>query len=380
MARRRSRRAGSPVAARGGARRTAGRAVASIAGVSTPTEQQPEGTPEPVAADMVRACDRCGTVCAADQEWCLNCGVRMTEASQRLPGLRTAGLVVALAVLLAGGAAAASYAALRGDARSAANVPADTTAAPVAVAPTTTAAPVVPVTPAPTTTSSTTTTAKKSPSVPAPSAPSAGTGAATPDTGGATGSTGGGTGSTGGSTGGGTGSTGGGTGSADPDDDDTTTTEEEDPTPSGPIVFASGQGSIYDPGDVAATTGDQAKAIDGSTGSTWKVVLKEGQTSGLGYVLDFTPATALKSLRIASGTAGLRIKVLGTTQSTLPPDALDNGWETIASDRTLKEGPNSVPLKAVSGAKSKYRHVLVLFTTVPGTPATAEIREFTAVR
>jgi hypothetical protein len=329
---------------------------------------------------MVRACDRCGTVCAADQEWCLNCGVRMTEASQRLPGLRTAGLVVALAVLLAGGAAAASYAALRGDARSAANVPADTTAAPVAVAPTSTAAPVVPITPTPTTTAPTATAKKSAPSAvaPAPSTPSAGTGSATADTGssGSAGSTGS-AGTTGGS---GTGSTGGATSDDDDTDTTTTTTTTTEEEASGPIVFANGQGTIYDPDDVAADEGVQANAIDGSTKTSWTVQLNPGATSGLGYVLDFDPATALKSLKIASGTAGLRIKVLGTTRSKLPPDVLDNGWETIATERALKSGANTVPLKAVSGAKSKYRHVLVLFTTIPGTPATAVIREFTAVR
>jgi hypothetical protein len=328
---------------------------------------------------MVRACDRCGTVCAADQEWCLNCGVRMTEASQRLPGLRTAGLVVALAVLLAGGAAAASYAALRGDARSAANVPADTTAAPVAVAPTSTAAPVVPITPAPTTTAPTTTAKKSAPSsvAPAPSTPSAGTGSATadPGTAGSTGSTDS-AGTTGDSGGGSTG----GTTSDDDDKDTTTTTTTTEEETSGPIVFANGQGTIYDPDDVAADEGVQANAIDGSTKTSWTVELNPGATSGLGYVLDFDPATALKSLKIASGTAGLRIKVLGTTGSKLPPDVLDNRWETIASERALKSGANTVPLKAVSGAKSKYRHVLVLFTTIPGSPATAVIREFTAVR
>ncbi|MFA9217689.1 MAG: hypothetical protein ACEQSK_11365, partial [Sphingomonadaceae bacterium] len=81
---------------------------------STPPEH-PHATSDATTANMVRVCDRCGTVCSADQEWCLNCGVRMTEPSQRLPGLRATGLVVALAVLLAGGAAAASYAALRGE-------------------------------------------------------------------------------------------------------------------------------------------------------------------------------------------------------------------------------------------------------------------------
>jgi hypothetical protein len=317
---------------------------------------------------MVRVCDRCGTVCSADQEWCLNCGVRMTEAGQRLPGLRAAGLVVALAVLLAGGAAAASYAALRGDARSAANVPSETAPGPVAAAPAP-VAPVAPVAPAattPTVPPATTTPTKPkketAPATPSPSpSPSGGdTGSATPDPG----------------TGGNSGSTTPRTTTTTPTTTTTRTTEDE----SGPVVFASGQGTIYDPKGVAADKGEEGNAIDGSTSSSWKVVLAPGQTGGLGYVLDFDDPTALKSLKVTSGTSGLKIKVLGTTKSALPPDELDSNWDTIASDRTLKSGSTTVPLKAVSGAKSKYRHVLVLFTTVPGSPATAVIREFVANR
>lgn len=337
--------------------------------MSTPPEHSHTAPTDAPSGSMVRVCDRCGTVCSADQEWCLNCGVRMTEAGQRLPGLRAAGLVVALAVLLAGGAAAASYAALRGDARSAANVPSETTPGPVAAAPAPAPAPVVPVAPAattPTVPPASTTAAKPKKETPATPSTSGGeTGSATPDSGSSgTGNTGGNTGTTPQTT------------TTTPTTTTTRTTEDE----SGPVVFASGQGTIYDPKGVAADKGEEGNAIDGSRSSSWKVVLAPGQTGGLGYVLDFDDATALKSLKVTSGTSGLKIKVLGTTKSALPPDELDSNWDTIASDRTLKSGSTTVPLKAVSGAKSKYRHVLVLFTTVPGSPATAIIREFVANR
>ncbi|MEV4423116.1 hypothetical protein AB0L40_24525 [Patulibacter sp. NPDC049589] len=359
--------------------------------MSTPPEQQPQGTTDPTSANMVRVCDRCGTVCAADQEWCLNCGVRMTETSQRLPGLRAASLVVALAVLLAGGAAAASYAALRGDARSAANVPAATTGAPVAQAPVTTApaAPVAPVAPpvttTPTTPSTTTKTTTPPPATP-PASSGSGTSDATPDSGssgsGSSGSGSSGSGSSGSSGSGssGSGSSGSGSsgsGSSGSGSGSTTTTDD---TPSGPITFAAGQGSIYDPDSLATDTGEEKNAIDGNAKTAWTITLKDGSTGGLGYVLDFDDATTLKTLTIATGTAGVKVKILGTSKSALPPDVLDNGWDTIASETTLKDGKNKVPLKAVSGAKTKYRHVLVLFTVVPGTPASAEIDEFTAAR
>jgi hypothetical protein len=364
--------------------------------VTSPDAKQLQETPDAAAGTMVRACDRCGTVCSTDQEWCLNCGVRMTEPSQRLPGLRAAGLVVSLAVLLAGGAAAASYAALRGDARSTANVPAETTGTPVAQAPATTA-PVTPTTtPAPTASVPDTTSTSDTSDLDtsggddtaadtSSSTDTGGTGDVTADTSSSS-STGTGTG-TGSSTGGsGTGSTG--SGSTDTKSDDTKTddtktddTKDDDTAPvSGPVTFAAGQGSIYDPDGVVTDRGDEAKAIDGSTSTSWKVQLAADQTGGFGYVVDFDPATKLKSLNVVSGTKGAKVKILGTKRSALPPDALDNAWDTLAGPTTLGTGDNVLSLQAVSGATSKYRHVLVLVTDAPGTPAGVTIREIKATR
>lgn len=368
-----------------------------MADVTSPDEKQLQETPDAAAGTMVRACDRCGTVCSTDQEWCLNCGVRMTEPSQRLPGLRAAGLVVALAVLLAGGAAAASYAALRGDARSAANVPSETTGTPVAQAPATTAPP------APTST-------EAAPTASIPDTSSTPSGTSDLDTSGSSD-----TDDTAADTSSDVDT--GGTGAATPSPTPSTSSDtnanaaadaaaaaaaakkaaadkkaaekkaaadkkkaEETAPVTGPVTFASGQGSIYDPNGVVADAGDQAKAIDGSTGSSWKVALNPEQTGGFGYVLDFDPAAKLKNVNVVSGTKGATVKVLGTKRSTLPPDAIDNGWDTLADETTLKEGDNVIALQAVSGASSKYKHVLVLVTDTPGSPAALTIRELKATR
>jgi hypothetical protein len=97
----------------------------------------------------------------------------------------------------------------------------------------------------------------------------------------------------------GSGSSGSGSGGGTTSTTKTTTTTKE---PSGPLVFASGQGTIYDPNGVAADKGDEGNAIDGRTGTTWKVVLADGQTGGLGYVLDFDDPATLKTLRINTKT------------------------------------------------------------------------------
>jgi hypothetical protein len=228
------------------------------------------------------------------------------------------------------------------------------TPAPVAPAPVT-----PPAATAPTTTTKTTTT-RKAPATPA-------TPPATPSTPPA---------SSGGGGGGGGGS------SSTPSESTPTTTDKAPSTPApdktGPVVFASGQGTIYDPNGVAKDKGEEGNAIDGSSSTSWTVTLNDGQTGGLGYVLDFDDPAAVKTLKVRTSTAGLKIKVLATTKTALPADELDANWDTVAADKTMKSGQNSISLKAVSGAKSKYRHVLVLFTEVPGTPAKAVIREFSA--
>jgi hypothetical protein len=111
-----------------------------------------------------------------------------------------------------------------------------------------------------------------------------------------------------------------------------------------------------------------------------KVTLDPEQTGGFGYVLDFDPATKLKNVNVVSGTKGATVRILGTKRSTLPPDALDNGWDTLADETTLKEGDNVIALQAVSGASNKYKHVLVLVTDTPGSPAALTIRELKATR
>jgi hypothetical protein len=360
--------------------------------VTSPDEKQLQETPDAAAGTMVRACDRCGTVCSTDQEWCLNCGVRMTEPSQRLPGLRAAGLVVALAVLLAGGAAAASYAALRGDTRSAANVPSETTGTPVAQAPATTPPAVPPTTdPAPTASIPDTAPAPDTSDLDTSGADDTaddttsdldtdgGTGAATPNPAPSSGS------DTNASADAAAAAAAAKKAAADKKAAeekaaaDKKKAEETAPV-TGPVTFASGQGSIYDPSGIVADKGDESKAIDGSTGRSWKVTLIPEQTGGFGYVVDFDPATKLQNVNVVSGTKGATVKVLGTRRSTLPLDALDNGWDLLAGETTLKEGDNVIALKAASGASSKYKHVLVLVTDTPGSPAALTIREIKATR
>lgn len=351
-----------------------------------PEGQQPQETAAVVDGGMVRACDRCGTVCSADQEWCLACGVRMSPVSSRLPGLRAAGVVVSLAVLLAGGAAAASYAALRSDTSTTAAAPAGPAGTPVTPSPTP-----PPVTPSedqaalppvdeelppvedPADLGDSLDEAASDPNLgPDTSAdlpvtpPDTSSDLPPADTGGdatdATDDPGTGT-DTGTDTGSGSGSGKGDTGGK-------TDTGNE----TGPIELASGQGSLYDPDEVVADRGDESRAIDGNVKTSWQATLAEGKTGEFGYVLDFDAATALKTLTLHSPTKGLKVKILGTTRGTLPETTTDAKWVELAPLKTLKGGAGASTDFALDGAK-KLRHVLVLITEVPGTPAVSQINE-----
>lgn len=348
--------------------------------VTTPEGQQPQETPAAADGGMVRACDRCGTICSADQEWCLACGVRMSAVSQRLPGLRAAGVVVSLAVLLAGGAAAASYAALRSDTSTTAAAPSGPAGTPVT--PSQTPPPVTPaedpaVTPPPVD--------DELPPIEDPgdlgddpaadpdlgpdlSADVPSDPVTPPDTSGDVPPA-----DSGGDATDATDSTDGGTDTSTDGGTDTKTETEPKDT-SGPIELASGQGSLYDPDGVVADRGDESRAIDGNVKTSWRATLAEGKTGEYGYVLDFEAATALKTMTLHSPTAGLKVKVLGTTRATLPETTTDAKWVELAPLKTLKGGAGASTDFKLDGAK-KLRHVLVLITEAPGTPAESQINE-----
>ncbi len=361
--------------------------------VTMPEGQHPQEPAAAVDGGMVRACDRCGTICSADQEWCLACGVRMSPVSTRLPGLRAAGVVVSLAVLLAGGAAAASYAALRSDTSTTAAAPAGPAGTPVTPAQTP-----PPVTPAPDPATTAPPVDEELPPVEdlppvddadlgddfddEPADPDLGPDLSAdlpadpvvPDTSGDVPPV-----DAGGDA----------TDATDTDTGTDTTTdrdtgagaadEADSADETGPIELASGQGSLYDPDGIVADRGDEGRAIDGNVKTSWRATLVEGKTGGFGYVLDFDASTALKTLTLHSPTEGLKVKILGTTRKTLPATATDAQWVELAPLKTLKGGAGASTDFKLDGAK-KLRHVLVLIAETPGAPARSQVNEIQVSR
>lgn len=76
------------------------------------------GGPAPVAPEPPAAatCRTCGAGMAADQDWCLECGTAAPGRLGERPGWRLGAVILALTLLLVGGASVAGYAAVTGDA------------------------------------------------------------------------------------------------------------------------------------------------------------------------------------------------------------------------------------------------------------------------
>lgn len=318
-------------------------------GVTPPSE----GTPAEVVA---RSCDRCGAAMDLEQDWCLECGTAAPGRLGSKPGGRAMLTVVAITLLLAVGAVAASYAALSEDAKLDAGRPGSTDSAPVAQAPPTLppasgsapATPATPVTPpaelpkvAPPTSVtppvSTPVTPRVTPVTPTP------TPTPTDTTG---------------------------------DDTDLTTPEEDDTEATTPTVKSIALGAdavtIYDPYKRVTVKGDPADAYDDDRDSTFRIGTADGtKPMGVGLVIDLEKTTSVRAVELLTDTPGYRVEVYGTSSSELPPDILDARWEHFTDRSNVDGGKKDGNLAgddkeriALGGAR-KVRFLNLWLTTPP---------------
>lgn len=323
-------------------------------------------TPPPEAAETAvvgRACDACGAAMSADQDWCLECGTAAPGRLGAKPGARAMVTVVAITLLLAVGAVAASYAALSEDAKLDAGRPGgpgSSDAAPVAQAPptlppaatppgaTVPAAPVAPTTGLPKVTpptavkppTSTPVTPTITPVTPTP------TPTPTPND------------------------------TTDSDDEDLTTPEEDDTASTTPAVKSIALGadavSIYDPYKRVVLQGDPADAYDDDRDTTFRLGTADGsKPMGVGIVIDLEKTTSVRAVELLTDTPGYRVEIYGTTSSELPPDILDARWDHYADrnevDGGKKDGNVAGDDKeriALGGAR-KVRYLNLWLTTPP---------------
>ena len=328
-------------------------------------ETPPEATPE------ARACPRCQSPLEPEQDWCLQCGEAQPGRLASLPGKRAAATVFALTAVLVGGAVAASYAALQKNPAKPlpaqlAQVPAPTTATP-APAPAdqqpSTAAPAVPSTSTPAS-GTTPPSAGTAPPTPAPSTPPSTPAGSTTGTGSTPTSKG----STG--TGTGTGRSGAKAGTR------TTTTTPADAAPT-PIKLDATAAALYDPYTRNTASGDVAKALDGDPGTSFPITVADGATQvGAGLVVDLGKVRGLRQLDLTTKTPGFKVEIYATDSDVLPPDVLDTRWAHVKDVKTVGTGAaGGKEIVALGSGTTKYRHVLLWFTTPPTDGLTVRVSE-----
>lgn len=322
----------------------------------TPDDVEPvPDTPEATAADLAvpepdvpagPACRVCNTLYEPGQDWCLSCGTALA-APRRLPPLRSLGAATAATLVLLGGAAVASVAAIDhhkpgratvvATIATAAPLPSGASGAtgavvdPLVTTPPAAAAPLTPVTQAP---------------IPAPVTP------AKTGTTGATGTTGT-TGSSGGT--------------------------KKDPTR---VSISAGSGAPYDPLGRLLQTGDPQRAIDGDAGTSWFITTPADGDMNVGYLIDLGEAKTLKRLEVITKTPGMTLRILGATTVDPPPSLDDTGWTEIAQepdagiDDNGKPRASSLPVKVPLQTRGKkFRLVAITIETPPLSGATARFTE-----
>ncbi len=360
------------------------REVVAESTASAELPPQGPGSPDPNLTEppaTVRVCDACSATMDGAQDWCLECGTAAPGRLGSRAGWRPITAVVALTLVLVGGAVAASYAALSEDSKIAAgNTTAQADATPVAQTP-----PALPAASVPPAVAGPTGPAAVAPgvlpSVPAPVAPTSKPSVPitpvvptppilpiSPSGGTTKPSTSGGS-----------------------ETKDTTTPDEDDTadTTKSPVDVALGADavSVYDPYSRATIKGDPADAYDGSRDTTFRLgTADDGKPMGVGIVIDLEKTTAVRGVELVTDTPGYRVEIYGASSSKLPPDIIDTRWAHFADrskvDQGKKDGniPGDDKDRISLGGERKTRWLVLWMTTPPVKGPLVRINELSLFR
>jgi hypothetical protein len=323
--------------------------VAPEVAPEAPRAAPPEQAPAP--PETGRTCQACGAPMEADQDWCLACGKAAPGSMGDRPGWRAATTVIALTLLLVLGAVGAGYAALKGDnSQKTASTPQAAAPAQAQVAPPTTAAPTTstPTASTPTTTTKPKTLPKVHATKPSTTQGSPVTPVHTPTT--STPTTSIPTTST--------------PTTSTPTTSTPTTTQPQDTGPQ-PIDLQSDAGSVYDPYTRAKASGKTERALDGDASTSWYVDPKDTQSIGVGYAVDLGKLQGIREIQLQTSTPGFKVEIYATDDAQVPPNILDTRWshiKDVSKVGTKDDGQEKIVLGA---GTTKYRNVLLWFTTPP---------------
>ena len=317
---------------------------ALIADPEAPREAPPEVAQPPVT----RACANCGAPLAPGQDWCLECGTAAPGSLGRGPGWRQALTVIALTLLIVGGAVAASYAALSSQSKRATTAPrvvAVTTPAPAAPAapatppPPATTTPAVPKLPpaatkVPALPKATPTPKPVVPPVTTPVAPTHTTPA--PSAGGGHSNQTGQVGRT--------------------------------------ILLDPNAASTYNPYNLPDSSfGDPSLAIDGDPTTAWTYTLdpSTGGKTAVGLMVDLKSPQLFHTLKIHVTSPGMAVELYGANGD--PPVSItDPAWTHLATRRHIKK-LTSIALKT---AGKSFRRLLIWVAHAPGTATSGTVGIF----
>lgn len=271
-----------------------------------------------------QTCAKCGARMALGQDWCLQCGAG-APGSIGTPGWRSAASVIAVALVLALGAAAAGYAALSHGKRvpatrtttvaavpppATAPVPGVGTPTTPAIKPTlplgtvkppkiplTTSVPKIPVTPVTTPTAPTTST---------PTSPASSTSPA------------------------------GGSGGAESESKPAT------------ILLDTNAASTYNPYNYPSSFfGDPSLAIDGDSSTGWTAQIDPATAPKLaeGVLIDLKGRQKVSALKLTTSTPGMTVQVYGAESHTAPASITDPAWIPLSHSQVVSKKHMRVKLK-----------------------------------
>jgi hypothetical protein len=297
-------------------------------------------------------CSSCTVPLRPDQDWCVECGAAQPGRLGPRPGWRAAAAVVGATLALAGGASAASYAALTSDAVVEAAAPAPPGADPIVAQ-----APVVPQPPAetlpaprvdPPETAAPDDEADDTPLDPvAPATPTTDDDAdADLDT----------------DTGTGAGDDAG----TDDTDTDTDTNAETDPEPEvdptpevAELDLVPAEVVTYDAGarggDAVTEPGD---AVDGRRSTAWRAPVDPDGVAGIGLLITLPKARDVRAVELDALTPGFTVEVYTAKFPDVPADVLDPGW-------TRTDVATDVGTSERLRIARRARHVLLWITEQP---------------